>query len=356
MANEYWLIRTTSLTSDNFNAIKILGNTSGLPHQRPHWTSLSNNKVIIQADFSANDITYLQGLSYARKLGNYQSDGSAEQAVHDSISVNHWGTNGFNYYHESMGYISRTDAEIDTDLTRMGQKSNKRIKIYFNPYNQANLANCKNICAKAKTAGFYVIWNENNDNTTLTDANWSTYSDLVIADAIEAEDSGADEFLVGNEISIHNNGDSGFSDGTLPIRIKQLVTDCIGFLGTKSYQEGWWKKDDWNNAGLGSLSKIYFTIYETEADFETYVNDIFDKFGTNAIIGEWSTQLTMAVSAGGDEADWQDQLLTRQKILDEIGLTHFIFCYRDTGVNNNNMGFGLWKFTVDEANDIWNFL
>lgn len=352
--NEYWLIRTSSLESDDFRQIKLLGRKSGLPHQKLHWIFV-NNKAIIQADFSQSDIAWLQSQPFARRLGRYLN-GFAEQKVYDSAKANHWGKNGINYYHESMGYISRTDLEIDIDLDRIASK-NRSIKVYHNPYNSNALAICKTIVQKAKAKGFYVVWTENNDTIHLTAKNWDDYASKVVADATEAQSVESDEFLVGNEISIHNDESEGFNDTNLPNRIKQLAQDCSNsFTNTISYEDGWWKKDAWYKAGLGNLSKIYFTLYENIADFEKYAKDIWDKFRTKAVIGEWSTQSVMDTVSGTDEDDWKDKLLARQKILDELGLVHFIFCYRDTGVDNNNRGFGLWKYTIDEPHDIWNYI
>lgn len=253
-----------------------------------------------------------------------------------------------------MGYISRSNAEIDTDLDRIIAKGFTSVKVYHNPLTSNTLDTCVNIVERAKAKGLHVVWTENNDNTTLTAANWSTYTAAVISDASSANNAGADEFLVGNEMSIHNNGDSMFDDGTFEGHIKDLVSDCAGnFPRIKGYEEGWWKKDTWSNSGLGSVAKIYFTLYENMADFTSHANDIWSKFGKRAIIGEWSTQSTMAESSSG-ESDWSTQLLNRRSVLRGIGISRYVFCYRDTGANNNNMGFGLWKYTVDEPHDIWN--
>lgn len=258
---------------------------------------------------------------------------------------------GINYYHESMGYISRTDAQINADLDKILHLTN-RIKVYHNPYTNAgaidaptSLAICKNITTLAKAKGFYVVWNENRDSGQFTAANWSDYSDKAIADALEANGVGADEFLVGNEISIHNDSSDDYNDTNLPIKIKQLVTDCASnFSGIKGYQEGWWKKDAWNTAGLGSLSKIYFTLYEAQNNFKVYAQDIFNKFGNNSVIGEFSTA-TSFTNEGSNEEKWARQIANRIQILKDIGLNNaFYFDFKD-----GNGGFGITE-TGDEVN------
>lgn len=256
-----------------------------------------------------------------------------------------------------MGYIARNDTQIDTDLDRITSKGFNSLKVYHNPLTAETLATCVNIVEKAKAKGLYVVWTENDDSTTLTTANWSTYTAAVVSDASSAAAAGADEFLVGNEISIHNNGDAMFDDGTFEGHVKTLVSDCHGnFSGTKGYEDGWWKKDTWYSSKLEGVKKMYFTLYETEADFQSRAADILAKFDSRCVIGEWSTQSTMASSASGDETTWTGLLVARKTILENINMPNYIFCFRDTGVDNNNMGFGLWKYTVDEPHDVWNYM
>jgi hypothetical protein len=197
---------------------------------------------------------------------------------------------------------------------------------------------------------------ENNDSQTFDQATWDSYSTLVIADAVVAESLGVDEFLVGNEVSIHNDNSADFDDTNLPAKVKTLCTACVGFTKVKGYEEGWWKKDAWYSAGLGSVSKLYFTLYESESDFITYAKDIKLKFGTSAAIGEWSTQSDMATSGSGNEQTWADLLITRKNVLRGLDLQNYHFCFRDTGSGNNDQGFGLWKNTVDVAHLAWDYV
>lgn len=250
-----------------------------------------------------------------------------------------------NYYHESMGYVPRTDAEINTDLDIIDKLvpagDKKYLKIYYNPYNADNLANCKNICEIAKHRGYYVVWTENNDNTELTTEGWSTYSSLVVADSAEAEDSGADEFLVGNEISIHNDESSMFADGNLETAIKGLITACgSSFTGLYGYEEGWWKAGTWYSSGLGNLNKIYLTLYESWADFQTHAADIYTKFGGSAVIGEYSDQSTFEDTqyVTHTEASWASSIYLRTQFLRDLGFRIFYpFTFYDS---NEGGGYG----------------
>lgn len=252
---------------------------------------------------------------------------------------------GMNYYHESMGYIARTAAQVNTDLEKISTLT-KRIKIYHNPF-ENNDAVAEGICKQAKTQGFYVVWVENNDTTTLTAANWSTYSDAVVADALVAHNAGADEFLVGNELSIHNDNSADFNDTNLPAKVKTLATACAtNFPRTKGFQEGWWKDSAWETAGLGSLSKLYFTLYENDADFKTNAQNIKNKTNIGTpVIGEFSTSSVMSTVAGTDEELWARQIAYRVKTLQDIGFNEaWPFTFREPSAR----GFGF----MDEGDDV----
>ncbi len=258
-----------------------------------------------------------------------------------------------NYYHESMGYIKRNNNEIESDLLLIKSKFDG-IRVYHNPYNPDTLADIVNIIVKAKEIGLYVIWVENNDTVQLTEAEWGNYCDKVKLDIPFAKD--VDEFIVGNEISIHNDSSSGYDDINLPIKIKNLVKECKQYYGgIIGYQDGWWKSGAFHNAKLENIEKIYFTLYESLSDFENELMNIWNKFGKRAGIGEWSTQGTFEQSAN-DERDWSEQIKTKYTILDILGIDHSYFCFRDTGVDNNDKGFGLWKNQIDQPHLIWNFL
>lgn len=273
---------------------------------------------------------------------------------------------GMNYYHESMGYTARTGQQINADLDRIATLT-KRIKVYHSPYENsggvsaaASLATCKNIVTLAKAKGFYVVWVENHDdgdnhlNGNGSGAySWEEYSALVIADAAEASSVGADEFLVGNELSIHNDSTvSYYSDANLIANIKTLVTACRGnFAGILGVEEGWWKSGAWGVAGKGSLDKIYFTLYESLADFKTNAQNIFNEttIGTPAI-GEWSTGSTYA-NVAASESDWYIQIANRLKILIDIGFTDIWYFTFTEGAD----GFGM-MVSDDVYHEAWQAL
>jgi hypothetical protein len=258
---------------------------------------------------------------------------------------------GIDYYHESMGYLKRTPAEIARNLAQI-QQVTQNIKVYHNPFMPASLPLIKSIVQQAKVLHMRVVWTENDDTVTLTDTNWKTYADRVILDAAEAASVGVDEFLVGNEISIHNNGDPGFSDIQLPARVKQLAMDCrSNFSGPIGYEEGWYKSVSWQAATPGSLSHIYFTLYEPWYRFKVALDGIVNAFGKRAEIGELSTMSTRHL-LNYNEEDWTRELLRRYDYAQQKGLITWLFTFADFATD----GFGLFQPATGQPQAIWAYL
>ena len=86
--NRYYLITAPGHSSTNFkNAVKR-GVQKGLPHEIVHWRwNLDESKVIIQGEFSDEDITWLENKPWVAYLGDYIK-GKAEQSVIDYLEAN----------------------------------------------------------------------------------------------------------------------------------------------------------------------------------------------------------------------------------------------------------------------------
>lgn len=249
-----------------------------------------------------------------------------------------------NYYHESMGYLVRTEREVRLDLARLAPLTRK-LKIYHNPWGNS-IAHARSICRIAKGEGFHVVWNENNDTTTFTEANWPDWCTAVVADAATAQAAGADEFLVGNEMSIHHDGSALFADDAFPGHVQVLAAAAAArFTGPIGVQEGWWKHEVWTAAGLGSMSRLYLTLYEDDAGFARNARNCRQAVGGRCAVGEFSTGGTLAAWAGGDEGRWARQLAERMRTLEQIGCPDFYyFTFRDT-----DNGFGMLTAGNDAA-------
>jgi hypothetical protein len=250
---------------------------------------------------------------------------------------------GINYYHESMGYITRSPAGIRRDLDEIAQITS-RIKVYHSPYPLSNLRSSaatlvvmKQIVQAAKARHMYVVWTENDDRVMLTDTNWNDYTQRVVSDAAQAQQMGVDEFLVGNEISLHNNGDPGFDDHHLPERIRELAAACkFVFPGKIGYEDGWFKNGTWNQAALVPLDQLYFTLYEPFHTYTTALDAIVMHLGSHAELGEVGAA-DAKQSLHDSEDDWTRDLLRRY---DYARLNHvniWLFAFRET--DNNGYGF-----------------
>ena len=281
-----------------------------------------------------------------------------------TLSVPSAASLGMNYYHESMGYIARSVAQIDSDLSLIRQVT-MRVKIYHNPYNTGTQALCTLICQHAKAQGMYVVWIENMEQQILTDSTtntgatpaqypWSDYTTRVVSDASSATSAGADEFVVGNEISIHNNSDPGYSDSNLPNRIKTLVASCrSSFTGIIGYEEGWWKDQVWATQGISGVDKLYFDLYEAYNNFEVHLAFMVANFPRGMVeLGEMSTWQNYN-GLNANEDDWTRDLLRRYDQVRQAGMRAYLFCFREPG----NNGYGLFQDTPPTlSHEIWTFL
>lgn len=256
-----------------------------------------------------------------------------------------------------MGHIQRDIYEVKRDIELIVEKGIKKIKLYHNPYYPDTLRNIVTIAEEALENDMHVSWIENNDTVTLDGPAWGDYNSKVMEDLVLAHQVGVHEFLVGNEISLHNDGSDDYNDDMLTLKTKNLANEAKDLFPNidVGYQDGWWKKDAFHNSGIGVMDSIHFTLYETFQDFEKYAVDIKNKFGKRAIIGEWSSQRTMG-ELGMNEREWAQELENRNQILDTLDLDNYYFCFRDTGLNDDQKGFGLWQSDKDICHMAWNLL
>ncbi len=299
---------------------------------------------------------------------------------------------GICYYHESMGYLGRTTAQIAQDLSNIA-KVCKAIKVYHNPLPQnaggisstSSLTTAISIVQMAKALGFHVVWVENIDQgQVLTDSTtnlsnpaayewkWADYSAQVVIDAVSAQAAGADEFLVGNEI-IGSNHYFSTDPGTLmptaiytaafPGYVSGLVDACrASFTGVIGYQELDTVTSMWHSGTtpqLQHLDKIYFDTYEKYLNFQNSVTTESLDFGGKAAVGETSSVDVLGnigYYVAYSEADWARELMRRYDFIRQNGLTAYLFTYGDPSSSSN--GFGLRKNTSDNQtfHDIWYYL
>ena len=239
---------------------------------------------------------------------------------------------GVNYYHESMvsqqwgvPYIPRTTAQVGQDLDHIGTISG-HIKLYMNPFVDANLPWIQTIAALAEQRGFYTVVNMMVDDRQLSDANWNAYADRV-ASACAALNGKVDSILVGNEITLH----SPWTDSAIKTKVVQLMDRCdASFNGQVSYEEFWYAKEVWYGY---TQRPIYFMMYENLASFQTNMQELNSRFGANAIVGEWGED---SLDEGVDRGDWwqREQIILRWDIIRATSTpVAYIFTYREPNWN-----------------------
>lgn len=254
---------------------------------------------------------------------------------------------GVNYYHETMmknghKYIERTTSQVGKDLDSIKSVA-KYVKLYSNPYSTGNKEWAAQVAAIAKGKGLYTVIVMNTEDRTISYSSWQDYSNRVMANC-EYYNGKANEFIVGNEISLH----SSMSKADIKKKVETLITSCkTKFSGPVSYEAFWYEKDQWK----GYTGKLYFNMYERLNSYTTNVKEMNTLFGSNAYIGEFGEDL-YDESTSRDEA-WQ--ALELKKRIDVAKATRspviYIFAYKEPSYT----GFGLVRMD-DTKRPAWNIL
>ena len=239
---------------------------------------------------------------------------------------------GMNYYHESMmnsggHYITRSAGEASTDLDNIN-KITPDVKFYMNPYISGNEAWVLQLTSIAKQKGMHVVVVMNVDDRQLSNDSWGDYSNLVVNTAKDFSGK-ADEFVVGNEISLH-----GIDRSDVGNLVEPLISSVKSvFNGDVSYEAFWYEKDSLK----GYSGKLYFNMYETLDNFKANVNEMNTDFGSNANIGEFGVDMN---SVNNNESAQIAQLQQRWDIIQSTQApVAYIFTYREPSVT----GFGLLR-------------
>jgi hypothetical protein len=179
----------------------------------------------------------------------------------------------------------------------------------------------------------------NTEDRLLSSSNWADYSSKVVA-ASKVFNGKADEFVVGNEISLH----SSMSKSDIKIKVESLVNTCKQFFnGPVGYEAFWYEKDAWS----GYQGKLYFNLYENVASFTTNLKEMRTKFPT-ANVGEWGEDL-YDESAYKDESWQKTEIQKRYDILKSNNApVVYVFTYKEPSYS----GFGLVR-SDDSKRPAW---
>jgi len=143
------------------------------PDQLTELTTLNSNDVFVVGDISDSDepakyITKTNMLSDVKAYTDtlYELVGSSGTFSATIPAYNQ----GINYYHESMGYITRSTAQIDADLDDMIAHGTQSIRVLQNPMNPStdwdSSSQFYNIIQRAKLKGLFVLAGANFDQTS----------------------------------------------------------------------------------------------------------------------------------------------------------------------------------------------
>lgn len=272
---------------------------------------------------------------------------------------------GMNYYHESMGYMTRNNEQIMEDLSRIKSITDK-IKIYKHPYADIDIS--LNIAKLAKEAGLYTIFSENFDGNTLlpplwnkpipailTEGEWDVYVTKVLED-FEIVKNIVDEFWVSNELDIHTDKSIQMSGALLVEKQKNLIMDVNARNSSEipiGIQIGHWTVS-YNLSLLDrykDINPLAFTLYCgcSNINYETGVREDMNSFlnkidrvvsaRPDLILGEWGFwNYTYDLETKGRF------LLELKNILSEKNINNYIFTY------------GLDKFHKCSSDEVFKYL
>jgi hypothetical protein len=194
-------------------------------------------------------------------------------------------------------------------------------------FNASEMAGSKAAVIAGTAMGLRFIWGVSSAGATLTAANWSDFSDAVLAAAQWAQDNGVYEFQIGNEEELHNDDDT-LTDAQLVTNLKALATDVqeIFTNGNVSYATSW-DYDALVAAGRGDIDLIGLNIYRG-SDVGTF-ND------------NWKWNISWIVSIFGTDALYVTEFNLSSKDINNystneavqaVGITEMIEYFKTLGV------------------------
>jgi hypothetical protein len=253
---------------------------------------------------------------------------------------------GVNYYAESLvgdwglPYHPLSIEQVGRDFDNIKTISNN-VKLYLNPYVNANLPWVQQVAAQAETRGMHTVVNIFADHRRLDAGNWDDYANRVV-NACSAMNGKVDEFIVGNEITLH----SSMSRTDIRDRVIVLMDRCDAvFDGQVSYEEFWYANDVWR----GTNRPIYFMMYENIGAFRNNMAELSANFGSNGYIGEWGEDL-LEDSIEHDEQWQKDQIQQRWDVIkNSPAPVAYLFTYREPSWTS----FSMLRPGTDQRRPLW---
>jgi len=266
-------------------------------------------------------------------IGNLENQENTEEPVK-------WPGLGMGLYHSQASYI-------DTILANGFEELRIDIPDY---QNTIWLNNSKATVIGAITKGAKVIWGvssnkNNNKDYSITAANWPTYRQAILDNALWAQNNGVYEFQLGNEL------EGSIDEDTLTItqliaNLKSLATEVQEIFTNGNVSYTCWQHqldslDPWIAAGsLGDIDILACNIYkggQQDPDYDlTYQNRIAQlvtAFGAeHTYLTEFNVSYTALEHYSEDEAVQAAALTEMIDYIKASGMTRaFYFMWKDDG-------------------------
>lgn len=215
------------------------------------------------------------------------------------------------------------------------------------------IAASKDDAAYCVSKGFKVLWGLSS-GITLTAANWSDYSDAILAAAAWAEANGIYEFQIGNELEGKVDGTT-LTVGDLITNLKTLATavQAVYTIGKVSYATYTYNNLQlWKAAGKGDLDILALNWYQDNnfRVFKNVITEYYTSFGEDSYLTEFSLSYRNIDYYTSDEKEQERQMQEIIGFLKGLGMkrAYFFRFYDDT------LNFGVLKADGVTFRQMWN--
>lgn len=193
-----------------------------------------------------------------------------------------------------MNYNSSTAIVDAVDLPYIYNKGIHKIRVLIVQHDSAAAKTAWRATAlAAKAIGFYVIYGCT-EVGEINAADWSTYSDNVIAEATYCQANNVcDEFQIGNELELRTSDMSGETlrnnIRTLATAVQAVYSGVVSYSASRSEEGSVGFRQD---ATLGDLDKlghnIYANTWDDLANFDLWTDQLITAFPGKTYISEWN--------------------------------------------------------------------
>lgn len=251
---------------------------------------------------------------------------------------------------------SFNEATVTADALRLYGEGVRYVRVHISNYqDSAQVLRDLQTCAVFSSIGFYVIWGITSNNYlpeyTITTSNINDFRDAVYSYASIAPTYGVNEYVVGNEEELHNDGVTVLDNDIVVALLSWAATAKTNFGGIVSTNHSQGADSIWTQKG--NFDRMGTNLY-WDGDKDLFISRLLtnvSRFGDNLYIAEY-----------GPYSDWSDEtdderieadiVRKMRESMDKNGVTEYYFF---TYVNRTDSD----KFAARESDEsyrqMWGF-